>query len=440
MNLARRTRRAARSAILTAELFSFVASPRRRRDPYPAYRRLRRLEPIHHSPLGVWVLSGYAPVRAALREPSLSSSIAHLDPSTLRLGLLRRLLGDSALDETGPYFEMAPKMFLFRDPPDHTRLRRLVSAAFTPAAVRDLEDRMAAIAHRLLDAIEPTGTAELMGGFAYPYPARVICELLGVPPHDARLVFEHAPALAAGLDPGPLLGPAAQLAANHAAEALVDYLTPLITHRRAHPRDDLLSRLTLATDAVHGDDELIATVVLLLIAGHETTANLIGNSVVALLGQPAAAEQLHADSSLDASAVDELVRFDSPVQMTMRVATRPLDVTGVRIDPGSVLVLCLGAANRDPDAFDSPERLDWNRSTNHHVAFGGGIHHCLGASLARAEARIALRALFDRLPALALAAEPVRRDSYAVRGLSALPLTWRPSCHSTAIPNRTPRV
>lgn len=419
-----------RTARITSELVWFLASPRRRRDPFAAYARLRRLDPVHHSPIGVWILSGHAAVAAALRDPRLSSDERHLDPSTLHLGPLRRVLGrgGEAL-EHGPFFERVPGLLLFRDPPDHTRLRRLVSRSFTARRVADLEPRIAQIAAALLDELGEEGEVELMSGFAYPFPARVICELIGVPTDEVHHIVVHAPALAAGLDPGPLLTPAARDAADRATVAIVDYVESLVARRRLEPDDGLLSALLAASDA-DGDTlstgEIVDTILLLLIAGHETTANLLGNGIEALLGQPSALAELRADATLDTAAVDELLRFDSPVQMTMRIATEPVDIAGHAIATGSVVVCCTGAANRDPAVFTEPGRLDWRRPDNPHLAFGGGIHHCLGAPLARTEARIALRAILDRWGDLALARPATRRPSFTIRGLDALYLARSP--------------
>ena len=420
--------RAARSARITPELAWFMASPRYRADPYPAYRRLRRLDPVHLSPLGVLVVSEHRHVTAALRNPALSVDVTRIDASALHLGPLRHLLGRADATEQGPFFDLLPELMLFRDPPDHTRLRALVNRAFTPRRVQELEPRIRALADELLDDLAPGGSAELMGSFAYPFPARVICELLGVPATDVALVVDHAPALAAGLDPGPFLTAAARDAANVAAVELSGYLADLVRRRRLQPGDDLVSALVApgAEDALT-DHELVGTLLLLLIAGHETTANLLGNSLVALLAQPDRTAELRADPGLHPAAVDELLRFDSPVQMTMRIATDAVTIADRTVPAGAIVILCTGAANRDPDVYPHPDRLDWHRRNNNaHLALGGGAHYCLGAPLARAETRIALGALLERLPGLALDGPPVRRPSFTIRALSSLPLRWAP--------------
>jgi cytochrome P450 len=375
------------------------------------------------------VLSRHADISGLLRNSSLSSDERQADLTTLHLGPLRRMLGRTRETEMpGPYFERLVQLMLFRDPPDHTRLRGLVNKAFTPRTVQRLEGRMEVLAHQLLDKVAPDGKADFMSTFAYPFPAQVICELIGVPDADIHYVVDQAPALAGGLDPGPFLTKEARTAANRAAEDISGYISDLIGKRRAEPGDDLLSALLVSSagDALT-DDELIGTVLLLLIAGHETTANLLGNGIVALLAQPDRLNELRDDPSLDSSAPDELLRFDSPVQMTIRIATGRLDVDGRSIVPGTVIVLCTGAANHDASVYEHPDRLDWHRPQNPHLAFGGGIHYCLGAPLARAEVRIALRAIFERLPHFALAGPPVRRPSFTIRGLSSLPLEWSPT-------------
>lgn len=420
----RQPRRLARTARITAELVWFLASASRRADPYPVYDRLRRLDPVHQNPIGVWLLSGHDEVSQLLRDRRLSSNEKHIDLDTLHLGPLRRLLGRADATETGAFFDRAQDLLLFLDPPDHTRLRRLVNRAFTPRRVQELEPRIEAIAHELIDPIAHRGRCELMADFAYPFPARVICELIGVPHSETHHIIEPAPALAAGLEPGPLLTVEARDAANAATLRLTDYLRDLIARLRRDPGDDLLSALIHTDTETLNDDELISIALLLLIAGHETTANLLGNGMVALLSQPEAADRLRRDPSLDANAVDELLRYDSPVQMTMRVATERMEIRQRVIQPGAVLVLCTGAANHDPNAFPHPDTLDWQRDANPHLAFGGGIHYCLGAQLARTEARIGLRALLNALPNPVLAGEPRRRPSFTIRGLERLDLAW----------------
>lgn len=317
------------------------------------------------------------------------------------------------------------KLMLFRDPPDHTRLRSLVNKAFTPRSVSRLEDRIEEIVDRQLDGLAGSGQGEFMSSFAYPVPALVICELMGLPPGDHSLIARLAPALAARLDPSPMRTPAVLAEADRAAAELSDYLAAVIARRREDPGEDLLSRLVTAEEDDNrlAHDELVSMVILLLIAGHETTANLLGNGLVALLDRPEQWNRFCRDQELDRTAVDELMRFDGPIQMTERIALDDVEVGAASIPKGSLVVLCLAAANRDPAVFDQPHSLDLARDPNPHLGFGGGAHFCIGAPLARLEARIALRAMARRLPKVKISATKLDwRPSFTIRGLRELPL------------------
>jgi hypothetical protein len=360
------------------------------------------------------------------------------DISAIKLGPLKALVGAPTRAAVAGAQEQAPpprsaftrlfrELMLFRDPPDHTRLRSLVNKAFTPRAIGALEDRIAEITHQQLDSIMSRGSMEFLADFAYPVPALTICELMGAPPTDHSIIVKHAPALATGLDPSPMRTAAVRARADRAVEELSGYLDGLISARRREPGDDVLSALIAAED--QGDrlshDELIATAMLLLIAGHETTANLLGNGLLALLRHREQWDRLRHDRSLDRSAVEELMRFDGPIQMTERISLADVEVGSAQIPKGRIVVLCLAAANRDPAVFQRPHQLDLGRDPNPHVGFGSGAHFCVGAPLARLEARVALRVLAERLPELRLAEERVRwRPSFSIRGLQALPLTW----------------
>jgi cytochrome P450 len=407
-------------------LAAFAASPALRRNPYPLFRMARTLDPIHRSPFGIWVLTRHQDVLAAVRHPSLGNDERKADSTAIKLGPLQRLLGrPDRPARGGPFHEMFIQLMLFRDAPDHTRLRSLVSKAFTPKVVDAHTPRIEEMVAEQLDGLAGRQHLELMSKFAYPLPARVICELLGVPEDDVPFVISQAPALAVGFDPSPMRTAEVLVAADEATRQLTDYLKQLIVQRRKEPGTDLLSRLIAAEE--EGDrlshDELVATVLLLLIAGHETTANLIGNGLLALLRHPGQLERFRADPDLDRSAVEELLRYDGPVQMVERIALEDVELGGVTIPRGRIVVLCLGAANRDPGVFREPERLDLARDPNHHVAFSGGHHFCLGASLARVEARIALGQLVRRFPELHAATDRLRwRPSFTIRGLQELPL------------------
>jgi cytochrome P450 len=388
-------------------------------DPYPLYHRLRAEDPVHRSALGFWVLTRHADVLAVLRDPRMSR-----DPRrSQRIGLLR---SSAEVNELLAAEEAAPSM-LFVDPPDHTRLRRLVNKAFTPAAVERLWPRVEEIVAGLLDRVAGAGAMDVVEDLAYPLPVTVICELFGVPEADRDRFRAWSRGLVRLLD--PLVASDALERALQARRELRGYLRELIAERRAHPAGDLLSDLIAAEDQGHqlSGPELVSMCVLLLVAGHETTVNLIANGTLALLRHPEAAARLRLDPGLAGGAVEELLRYDSPVQFTSRHALADLEIGGRRVAAGETVVAVLGAANRDPAQFPDPDRLDLGRTPNRHLAFGGGIHFCLGAPLARMEARIAIPALLARLPELTLGPEPpARRDTVTLRGLASLPVTFRP--------------
>jgi pimeloyl-[acyl-carrier protein] synthase len=382
-------------------------------DPYPLYHRLRTEDPVHRSGSGLWVLTRYADVVAVLRDPRMSS-----DP---RRSAQSQLLARDT-DGQYPWQDGAPSM-LFLDPPDHTRLRTLVNKAFTPAAIGRLRARVEELAERLLDRVAGAGEMDLVDDFAYPLPVTVICELLGVPAQDQTRFRVWSSALVHLLD--PLVAEDAFQRALEARTALRGYLGALVAERRAHPADDLLTALVAAEDEGHrlSEAELVSMCLLLLIAGHETTVNLIANGTLALLAHPAERARLAADPGLAASAVEELLRYDSPVQLVGRHLLADLEVGGRPLRQGETVIAVLGAANRDPAQFPDPDRLDLSRSPNRHVAFGGGIHFCLGATLARMEAQVALTALLRRFPDLAPGdSPPTWRDTVTLRGLASLPL------------------
>jgi cytochrome P450 len=379
--------------------------PAFRVDPYPLYQRLREENPIHPGPIGGLVLTRHADCLHVLRHPAASSDE--------RKGDLFR-----AMEEAGEIDrELAEnRPFLFLDPPDHTRLRRLVSKAFTPRTVERLRPRVQALVDELLDAVVPTGSIELVEDLAYPLPVQVISELLGVPPEDHERFKGWSRDLARGLDPDFILPPEVLERRKEAIDAFSAYFLELIAERRRVPQDDLLSALVAAED--EGDrlteQELLSTCTLLLVAGHETTVNLIANGTLALLRHPDQLQRLRQEPSLARSAVEELLRYDPPVQMTGRVA----------LEKGAFALLLLASANRDPAAFPEPDRLDLGRIDNHHLSFGFGTHFCLGAPLARLEGEVVLTTLVRRCPDLALATDTPRyKENLILRGLEALPLS-----------------
>jgi len=382
-------------------------------DPYPTYHRLRAEDPVHQSPLGFWVLTRYDDVSAVLRDPRfIKEPLAALVAA--RFGAeVPRGVGLSMLD---------------RDPPDHTRLRGLVSKAFTPRVVDGLRSRIQQIVDELITRVQAAGSMDVIEEFAYPIPVNVICEMLGVPLADHERFKGWSLDIARGLD-SIWLPPDSEVPRRSAASrhGINDYFRGLIAQRRASPRGDLLSALIAAEEAGDklNEEELLATCILLLIAGHETTVNLIGNGVLALLRNPGELERLRATPGLITNAVEELLRYDGPVQRTARVASAPATIGGRTIAKGEMVMPFIGAADRDPSQFPDPDRLDLTRADNRHIAFGWGIHFCLGAPLARVEGQIAIDALVRRLPRLELMTDaPEYRQSLTLRGLKTLPVKF----------------
>lgn len=374
-----------------------------RDDPYPLYERLRESGPVVWlGPLRRWAVTGHALVLQVLKDDGASAD---------------RSRWEGAQPAAGP----VPRTMLVSDPPDHTRLRTLVQKAFTPRVVEQLRPRIEQRVHAMLDGAASRGGMDLIEDLAYPLPVVVIAELLGVPPEDHELFKAGSAAIAAALDP---ISPERRPVRDPARDEIQRYLAGIIAARRAEPRDDLVTRLVQAEE--EGDrldpDELLQMCILLLVAGHETTVNLIGNGVAALLDHPDALARLRSEPDLIEPAVEELLRFDGPVQLTGRVATRPLELAGRSIEPGQMVMTLLSAANRDPDVFDAPAELDLSRHPNPHVGFGRGIHFCLGAPLARLEGQIAIGALVGRFARLERTGTARRRPTITLRGFESLPL------------------
>jgi cytochrome P450 len=382
-------------------------------DPYPTYHRLRAEDPVHRSPLGFWILTRYEDVIAALRDPHLTKeAIAAFVAARFGVAVPPGI-GLSMLD---------------RDPPDHTRLRGLVSKAFTPRVVEALRPHIRQIVDGLLERVAGAGAMDLIEEFAYPLPVIVICQMLGVPVEDRERFKEWGLDIARGLD-AVLLPPDSDVVrrSETARHALADYFRRLIAERRTSPRSDLLSALIAAEEAGDklSENELLSTCILLLIAGHETTVNLIGNGTLALLRHPDQLRRLRENPGLIGSAVEELLRYDGPVQRTARIPSADITIAGRTIGKGEMVMPFIGAADRDPAQFPAPDRLDITRADNRHVAFGWGIHFCLGAPLARVEGQIAINTLVQRLPKLSLATDrPEYRQSLTLRGLSSLPVRF----------------
>lgn len=355
-----------------------------------------------------WVAVSHAAVQTVLREPGWSSDLRNAE----------RGIPEAAGD-------LLSKVLVFMDAPDHTRLRGLLGKAFTPRSVERLRPRIAQLSEELLAPLHRAGRFDVIDDFAFPLPVTVICELLGVPAEGRELFRRHTRDLAVILDRD--VTPEQLGAAAGAVLGLTAYLVPLFEARRRTPGADLISALVAVEDAGErlGADELLITVILLLAAGHETTMNLIGNGLLALLRNPEQLALLRARPELMPSAVEELLRFDSPVRLAVRIALEDTVVAGETVRAGEPVTVMLGAANHDPAVFEAPDTLDVTRDAHRHVAFGTGLHYCLGAALARAEAQIALAALVA-LPDLRLAVdEPVWRPLASFHALESLPVTCR---------------
>ncbi|ONI82067.1 cytochrome [Saccharothrix sp. ALI-22-I] len=382
-------------------------------DPYPAFAAMRAQGEVHwHEEMGVALAVSHAAASAVLRHRSLG-----------------RIWTDAKPIERFTSFNLLHRNSLLEnEPPTHSRLRRLVAAAFGRGHVERLRPWIADLADRLVDElvakISSEGQADLLSHVAAPLPVEVIAELLGVPAADRALLQPWSNAIVKMYEYG--LAEEKQAAAEHAATEFVAYLRDLIALRRTSPGNDLVSDLVVVTDtdgAKLTEDELVATAVLLLMAGHEATVNVIGNGVQALMKHPSEWQRLVADHTLLPTAVEELIRYDSPLQLFERTATEPVTIAGHTVQPGQKIAALLGAAARDPEVFTDPDTFDISRNPNPHLGFGMGIHYCLGAPLARIEVEAALSSLARKLPAAELAAEPRRRAEFVIRGLHDLPLT-----------------
>lgn len=388
--------------------------PEFRANPYPTYARLRAEDPVHESPLGFKVLTRYADCTALLRDPKGSSD----DTKSAAF----RDLVDS---ETQEEWE-GRRPFLFMDPPDHTRLRGLVAKAFTPRSIEQLRDRAQQLADDLVAAMEGKDEVDIVADLAYPLPLTIITDMLGVPREDEPRFREWSHALARSLDPEFLLPPDAVAAREQAIAEFEEYFLQLFADRRAHPRDDMLTRLVEAEEAGDklSEDELTSTCVLLLVAGHETTVNLIANGILALARHPDERTRLLADPSLAKTAVEEVLRYDPPVQMTGRMATEDIELPSTTLAKESFAITLLGAANHDGEQFPDPERFDIGRTPNAHISFSLGHHFCLGASLARMEGQVAITTFAQRYPDYQLGTEALTyKDNLVLRGLTALPIS-----------------
>ncbi len=383
-------------------------------DPYPVYDRLRADHPLLWSPAtGQWIVSRYADVNALLRDRRLGRTYLHV-ASHAEMG------HDEPPEWHDPFWRLVQSGMLDREPPDHTRLRRLVSKAFTPATVEGMRPRIETIVDRLVGEALEAAAFDLIADVAEPLPVTVIAELLGVPEADRHLLRPWSADICLMYELNP--SEDSQRAAVAASLAFGGYLRDLARDRRVHPGDDLVSGLAQVAEA--GDtlteDELIGTCALLLNAGHEASVNGTGNAWWTLFRHPDALAALRADPSLVPTAIEELLRFDTPLPMFERWVLEDIDLHGVRIERGAELALQFASANRDPEGVERPDQLVLDRRPNPYLSFGAGIHYCLGAPLAKLEMGILFDALLRRIPGLELTSTPVWKPTFVLRGLQSL--------------------
>jgi cytochrome P450 len=392
-------------------------------NPYPAYRELRETTPVWRSPFGRTFLTRYEDSAVLMRDRRLGKD--YTEPEAL----IRRF-GPTAMQE--PAVVELSHMMLMRDPPDHTRLRGLVTKVFTARKIEEMRPGIQAITDRLLDNVAARGEMDAIRDLAFPLPVLVICELLGIPGEDrARFVTATASG-AALLNPVPPTREELDRA-NEGTMATGAYFEGLFEQRRKEPRDDLLSLLVQAEEA--GDrltiEELRANTTLLFAAGHETTVNLIGNGIWSLHDNPSQWEAIRDNPALIPNAIEEILRYECPVQAVARTVAEPIEFGGEEFSKGDLIVALIGAANRDPEVFPDPDRLDVTRERLRPLSFGGGIHFCIGAQLARIEAEMVFSTLLRRMPDLKLAdlGAPKWRESFTLRGLTTLPVIWTATKH-----------
>jgi pimeloyl-[acyl-carrier protein] synthase len=391
-------------------------------DPYTIYEQLRASDPVHWNPrLDAWMILRYDDVLAALNDPKRLSS----DRTTAFMGHL----SPEDSERLRFFSEMRQRMLLYTDPPTHTRLRRPVQHALSTRAVRQLRGQIQQVADEQIDKVIASGRMDGIADLGYPLPIVINSSLVGVPPPDRDKVknwtADFIEAINAG---GAGVSTEALEHGQDAVVAMTEYFGDLARRRQAEPRDDAVSRLVHGEDGRLGDEDLAATCIVLLFAGLETALNLIGNGLLALLRHPDQLELLRADPSLLPGAVEELLRYDGPLQMVGRMATEDITLRSRRIAKGDKVLVMLSAANRDPEQFEEPHRLDITRTDNRHVAFSHGTHYCPGAELSRIEGEIALGTVLRRLADLRLGDEALEwQPNLSFRGLRRLPLRFQPA-------------
>lgn len=399
-------------------------SPEFLANPYPVFDQLRSNDPVFWSAENsYWILTRYADIVSLIQSDQLSSNriVAHA-----------ARMPNEAKQHFRPFFTAVSSWMLMIDPPDHTRLRGLVNKAFTPRVVENMRGLVQRLVDEMLAAAKKQGRMDIITDLANPLPATVISELLGVPATDQRQFKAWSDDIALALSGIDTAATKEELFAlynlgQRSFLALSDYFRERVIELRRHPQENLLSALAQAEE--QGDrlteDELFANCVLLMIAGHETTTNLIGNGVLALLQNPGQREALSANPDLIVSAVEELLRYDSPVQKMGRIALADIHIAGKQIEKGQLVCFSFAAANRDPEQFESPNQLDIARKPNRHLAFGHGLHYCVGAALARLEGQIAINSILRSLPKLELANEKLEwHRNFTLRGLKSLPVAF----------------
>lgn len=387
-------------------------------NPYPHWAELREQDPVHETPLGLWLLLRYEDAQRFVRDPALSVEDVNATPNPL-FDAVRQAAG---LPVDGP--RPGDLAMLNRDAPDHTRLRKLVSKAFTARRIEELRPLIQQLVDDALDRAEAAGEIEVVGDLAFPLPFEVISHMMGMPATDTDQLREWSGTLVRSLE--PVVDPEVLKAIAAASDNMRALIGDAIAWKRKEPADDLLSALIAAEEQgdVLSDEELVEQVILLYVAGHETTVNLIGNGTLALLRHPDQLARLAAAPTLTANAVEELLRFDPPVQLTRRITLTDVEVGGKTIPKGAFVGLVIASANRDRERWgETADTVDITRDgAGHHLAFGGGIHHCLGAALARMEAQAAIGSLVQRFPSMVLAGDPEWNGRINLRGMDRLPV------------------